>query len=1001
MSILKPTVRKSVVSLLWLFLSILCLPVYAQEGKINGRIYGSNQEVLTGASIRIVELNRATSSDQNGQYLFTAVPMGQYTIEVTYIGYLKYIEPLNIRSADFTHDIYLEDSGESLGEVTIVGYAGVRKKDLTGAVSKISSEDFNQGPFTSPDQLIQGKASGVQMINNSGQPGGGTTVQIRGSSAVTGSGQPLYIVDGVALDGRTARPSESGGLGTSPSGNPLTFLNPNDIAEIEILKDASATAIYGSRAAYGVVLITTKRGQAGGLQVDVNASTGLGSLMRKIELLNGDEYRAALNDYGLTTGDFGDDVDALDEILRTAINQNYNLSLAGGAEDSKFRTSLGYQNQDGIIKNSGFKKFVGSFNGNFKMLSSKKLGLDVGLIASQTQERIAPITTDAGFQGSVIGQALNWNPTQALRLEDGSLNVIKGSTIVNPLAMVEAYDDRVKLSTIMANISPYYKLTDWLEYRFLASVNYNTGIRRASTRSWINIQGIEADEDSGIRGGYAGYINNELITSQLTHTLTLNKELASDLNLNAVLGYEYMNFINKGMSFSGRNYGDIDVDYTDALQAGSIGSRTINSYYDPTTELQSYFFRGILNYQNKYLLTATIRRDGSTKFGENNEYGNFPSFSAAWNIRNEDFLTPLHWLSELKLRAGWGKTGNQEFPSGAAVNRYSLDNEGRQSPINNRNLDLKWQSDEQINVGLDFGFLGGRLWGTIDYFQKKTSDLLYPVIPSYPIAPGAATVWMNLDGQIENKGVELSFNGKLIERDQLAWNLGGNVTFLKNNVKNLIGTIITGALSGQGMTGATLEIIQAGFPMFAMMTREYIGLDAEGFSQYTDDGFTFFYLGDPNPRALVGISTDLRFKKWSATLNFNGLFGRDLYNNTANSVIPITNLGTRNIAKDLIGGPIQESLSNPIAASSRFIENGSYLKLANATIGYQVGDVGGTLKNLNLFINGTNLLLFTKYKGFDPEVNTQKSISNVPSAGIDYIGYPPVRTFNFGINFTL
>lgn len=986
---------------IWLLVFLCSISAFAQQAKLQGIISSELKEPLAGASVRIVELNKATSTDGKGLYTFTGLPTGSYTLEVTFVGYQKYAEKLALSSSEQQRDITLVSLGEQLGEVSIVGYASVKKNDLTGAVSSIKAEDFNQGPFTSPDQLIQGKASGVQMINNSGQPGGGSTVQIRGSSAVTGSGQPLYVVDGVALDGRSARPSESGGLGASPSGNPLTFLNPNDIENIEILKDASATAIYGSRAAYGVVLITTKRGKSGGLKVDVNTTTGLGSIMRKIDVLNGDEYRAALKQYGLTTGDYGDKVDALDEILRTAVNQNYNVSISGGGDDSKFRTSFGYQNQQGIILNSGFKKFVGSLNGNFKMLNSKKLGLDVGLIASQTNEQIAPITTDAGFQGSVIGQALNWNPTQPLRLADGSLNIIKGSTIVNPLAMIEAYDDRVKVSTIMANISPYYKFNDWLEYRFLASVNYNTGIRRASTRSWINIQGIEADENSGIRGGYAGYINNELITSQLTHTLTFNKEIAEKLNLNAVVGYEYMNFINKGMNYSGRNYGDIDVDYTDALQAGSAGSRAINSYYDPTTELQSYFFRGILNYDNRYLLTATIRRDGSTKFGANNKYGNFPSFSAAWNIRNESFMQDATVITALKLRAGWGRTGNQEFPSGAAVNRYSLGIDGRQTPINNRNLDLKWQSDEQINVGLDFGIFGRALTGSIDYFQKKTTDLLYPVIPSYPIAPGAATVWMNLDGQIENKGVEISLNSALIDRPNLTWNLGGNVTFLKNNVKGLNGTIITGALSGQGMSGVTLEVIQSGLPMFAMMTREFQGLDAEGFSKYTDDGFTFFYLGNPNARALVGISTDVTYKKWSASLNFNGLLGRELYNNTANSVIPITNLGTRNVAKNLIGGPIQESLSNPIAASSRYIEDGSYLKLANATVGYRIGDVGSSLKNLNIFINGTNLLLFTKYKGFDPEVNTQKGMSNVPSAGIDYIGYPPVRTFNFGLNFSL
>lgn len=987
------------VFLLSIVLTMVSTGIYAQSFALRGKVTNQQNEPLPGASVTIKEINNATGVDADGNYSFSSLAPGTYSLEVKFVGYTTQEQKITISNGPATANFVLASSDESIEEVVVMGYAAVKKNDLTGAVSKISAEDFNRGPITTPDQLIQGKASGVQMINNSGQPGGGSTVKIRGNSAVTGSGQPLYVVDGVALDGSNARPTSSGGLGTSSSGNPLAFINPNDIASMEILKDASATAIYGSRGAYGVVLITTKRGQAGALRVDATLTGGVSSIMRKIDVLDGDQYREMLDRYNLTTGDYGDNVDALDAILQNGLNTTSDVAFSGGGEDSRYRASFGYQNQDGIVKTSNFEKFNGAFNANFKMLESKKLGLDVGLVANQVKERLVPITTDAGFQGSLIGQALNWNPTQSLYNADGTLFVEQGSTIVNPLAMLDAYNDRSAVSTILANFSPYYKFNDWLEYRMLGSVKYSSGIRRASTRSWINIQGIEGTESA--EGGYASYANNEIITSQLTHTLNFNKEIASGLNLNAIVGYEYMRFENRGMLTTGRNYGNIDVDYTDALQAGPIGSRDISSFNNPLSELQSVFLRAIFNYKNRYLLTGTVRRDGSTKFGENNKYGNFPSFSAAWNLKEESFLKENTLFSELKLRAGWGKTGNQEFPSGAAVDRYSYAVDGTISAENNRNEDLRWQSDEQMNVGVDFGFFNGRLTGTVDLFTKNTTDLLYPRVPDYPNAPGTAVVWTNLDGVIENKGIEISLQGKLIQREDLNWNIGGNLTLLRNNVRDLAGTYNSGTLSGQGMSATTVEVLTSNLPMLAMFTREYLGLDAEGFSQYTDDGYSFFYLGNPNPRALIGFSTDVSYKRFSFVANFNGMLGRDIYNNTANSVLALPNLGTRNIAQSYYDSNELESLSNPIAASSRYIENGSYIKLANATLSYQVGNIGKNIKNVNVFVNGTNLLLFTKYTGFDPEINVEKGVGDLPSAGIDYIAYPSSRTFNIGLGFTL
>jgi TonB-linked SusC/RagA family outer membrane protein len=991
-------------SSLWQKILFCCISIlllnfssYAQT-ILKGVVYDDDKNTLIGVTVNVTGTAVRVMTDAGGRYTITA-PAGARQLTFSYVGLKNQTVEIAGRT---TIDVTLVASTD-LEAVTIVGYGSVKKSDLTGAATTISTKDFNKGPLIAPDQLIQGKVAGVQMINNSGQPGGSTTVRIRGNTAMTGSGQPLYVVDGVALDGRSARPGTSGGIGTAPGGNPLNFINPADIATMEILKDASATAIYGSRAAYGVVLITTKRGQSGATKIDVNASAGVSTIARTIDILDADEFRAALTKYGQTSGDFGDNVDAMKAITRTAYNQNYSVGISGGSDGNTFRASLGYQDQQGIIRKTDFKKYSAAFNGNFKFLDSKKLGVDVNMISNQYTENIAPIVTDAGFTGSLISQALSWNPTRSLYNADGSVFVERGSTTINPLAASNATSDKSKVTTILGSVSPYYKITPWLEYRLLMSLNYSTGIRRSSTRSYLNLSGIEANGD--FLGGRATYANSELITRQVTNTLNFNKQIVSKLNLNAIIGHEYTNYINKGLQSTAIGFGDIAVDYTDVMQATAPANRTYNSYNDPKTELQSYFARAVFNYNDRYLLTATFRSDGSTKFGINNRTGYFPSFAAGWNIKNESFLTDASWIDQLKIRAGYGKTGNQEFPSGSAQQRYNITySNGQQSlvGVNNENKKLKWQSDAQTNIGVDFALFKNRITGSVDYFNKTTTDLLFPQIPLVPANAGVTVTWVNLPGKITNKGVELTLNANIVEKEDISFSLGGNATFLKNEVKDIIGVIKTGSLSGQGLSGVTLEVIQDKLPLFAMVTRQYNGLDAQGFSQYTDDGFTYYYLGNPNPSVILGFNANFRYKKLSFNANFNGSLGQEVYNNTANSVLPISNIGIgKNTTTDLLGSSIQESLANPIASSSRYIENGSYLKLANATIGYNIGNVGTAIKGLNIFVNGQNLFVITKYKGFDPEVNVDKSVNGVPSAGIEYVPYPTARTFNFGVNFSL
>jgi len=972
--------------------------IFAQS-VITGMVTDKNGKGISGVTVAVKGTNVATQTDDNGRFSITAA--NNAILVFSSVGYSTTEIPVQGRT-NITTSLGTQEA--NMNEVIVIGYGTARRRDLTGAVSTVTEKNFNKGTYTAPDQLIQGKVAGVQVLNNSGQPGGGTTVKIRGNSAVTGSGQPLYVVDGVPLDGRSSRPGlNAQNLGNTPAGNPLNFINPADIASIEVLKDASATAIYGSRAAYGVVLITTKKGQSGQPRIDFNASVGASSIMKRIEVLNAQQYREALTYYGLgNANDKGGDVDALDAILRTGIVQNYNVAVSGGNESGKYRISAGYLNQEGIVRKSGFKKYTVDLNASFKFLESKKLGLDLNVIPSQYDEDLAPISNDAGSTGSLIGQALQWNPTEALVLKGSngqdSLN-IKAGDVVNPFAMSEAYSDKTRVTTVLGSISPYYKFTNWLEYRFLYSINYGSGIRRASIQQYINLADVKGK-------GWASIANNELVTQQATHTLNFNKQIAADLSLNAVLGYEYLKFTNKGSSMTaygpGGGFGNYGLDYTNYIQYSNSSNRTITSFVDPISELQSYFARGVFNFKEKYLLTLTFRADGSTKFGENNKYGYFPSFGAAWNIDREEFFENIGFFNSLKLRGSWGKTGNQEFPAGAAQAKYSSSQNGGLGQVNNPNPDLKWQSDKQYNIGIDFGILSNRVTASVDYFNKTTTDLLFPSAPIQPAPPGSVVRWVNLDGQIENKGVEAVVNATVINQKNVNWDLGVNATFLKNTVSGLSAPIYTGGLHGQGVSGTLVQTIQNGLPINAFYTRHFAGIDkATGQAVYPNGDVPTFE-GDPNPNVLLGISTNLQVNKFSFNANLNGAFGQDIYNNTLNNVINVGSInGGRNIAVSVFQDPVKETFANPVTSSSRFIEKGNYLKLANATLSYNVGNIGRNLKGLNIYVTGQNLFVITKFSGFDPEVNVDKNSNGVPSVGIEYTPYPSARTITFGVNFSL
>lgn len=951
----------------------------------------ANGDALIGANVLVKGSGTGTITDIDGTYALKANEG-----DVLVFSYTGYVDQEVTIGASSTVNVSLT-AGQLIDEIVVVGYGAVKKRDLTGSVASLKEKDFNQGVITSADQLLQSRVAGVNIINNSGQPGGAATVKIRGNNSIRAGADPLYVVDGVPLDGRTAKASLALN-GNVENSNPLNFINPADIANIEVLKDASSAAIYGARAANGVILITTKKAKTGKPQVSFGTSFGVSSVLKKYDVLTGDEYRNALKSYNLQ-GDGKSSVDAFDEITRTAMNQNMNLSIGAGNENATYRLSFGYQNIEGIVKESELKRYSATLSSNFKVWDDK-VGIDFLTILGHTNEGIVPISTDAGFTGNLIGQALQWNPTIPL-MTNGNFTTAKnntsgatvGATTINPLNMLASYDERANTTSILANVSPYINITKNLQYRYRLGINYGLGQSRGNIWGNLNIENVE-----GL--GAAAIANNTLLSNLQSHTLSWVKDINKNFTLNLLGGYEYQKFDFSGNFMSGRGFSQsVGFDNTYALQNGLAGNRRIGSFADPISELQSYFGRANVNLYGKYLFTATVRADGSSKFGENNKYGIFPALAAAWNISEESFLKGNDNINELKLRLGWGITGNQEFPAGAAQGRYSLVADNGVQLANAANPNLKWESSSTINVGIDFGLFNRTINGTLDYYKRVTSDLLLDpdlAQPGPPIKP-----WKNIEGEVVNSGIELGLNTFIIDRENLTLNIGGNISFLNNEFRNYSGADIqTGNLFGQGSTGAFIQKMKNGSPLNTFFVRDFQGLDANGASVYAKDELGNDILidaGNPNADIILGFSTQITAGKLFFGMNWNGAFGHQLYNNTAMSVIPITNLGTRNVDANLINSGQLESTANPIASSDRYIENGDFLKLSNATLSYNFGDIW-KFSNLGLSLTGQNLLVLTSYSGFDPEINTVNLRSGVPSSGIEYIPYPTARSFVLGLN---
>ena len=973
-------------------------PAYAQNKTVSGKVTDAKDgSPIVGASVTVKGTKLGAQTDGSGAFSIP-VPATAKSVEISAIGFGK----KEFAIGEGTITATLEAVTGSLNEVVVIGYGSARKKDLTGSVGSVKSKDFNQGVISSPDQLLQNKVAGLEVTNTSGQPGAATTVKIRGNSSIRASNNPLYVIDGVPLDGGSAKPGASTALGGSPGSNPLLFINPYDIAQIDVLKDASSAAIYGSRGANGVIVITTRKGTSGTSKLYVNSDVSMfAGYMKKFEVLNSGEFKSALTKYGApSTLNFGGNVDALNEIKQKTVTQNYGLALSGGNDNGKYRASFLGSRNAGILKKSLLDKYLASFTGQYNFIDNK-LTIDFGLNVGNVGDYGTPVSNNAGSTGNIISSALSWNPTLAMRKSDGTFNFPSNGS-GNPLAFSEAFSDESHLNSYLGHISAAYKIIPSLEYKILYGINHQVGHRELNLEGWLpGFPGLSGQ-------GNAAILDARLTSEIITHTLNYNTSITKDLTFSALAGYEYfkVNYSGSGISATGFNtnldYSNrISIPYTKMFQNAKT-QNPLGSFANPTYEIQSFFGRINFNQADKYLLTATLRDDGSSKFGKNNKYGLFPSVGVKWVASNEEFLKGSKMFSNLAFRGSWGLTGNQEFPAGSSQEQFAFTAYNNAGQIVNGNADLKWETTNTINLGLDFGFSNNRFSLSVDYYNKSTKDILFQTIAIQP-APSSIS-FVNLpNARLKNSGVEIALGGAIIKQKDMDWDLNINLAYNKNKLTKftdpLTGlplAIKTGFIDGQGVSNTLGQLIANDQPVNVFNLKHFSGFDQNGKQIISADPIVG---GDPNPHVLAGVNTSFRYKKWNFSLNTGGAFGMKLYNNTATSVTNISGISNgRNIDKAAYNSA--EKPASDVGASDRYLESGNYWKLRNATIRYTVGNVG-FIKALSAFVSGTNLLVITKFTGFDPEVNVDKSNGSYPSRSIEYIPYPTPRSVTLGLNFNL
>ena len=1043
-----------------LLLVFILLPIFAfsQTKTISGVVNDENNMPLIGVNITVQNSNIGALTDFDGNYSITIPSAKPKVLIFSYLGYSS--QEVDASSADSINIMMLPDL-EQLEEVVVIGYGSVLKKDLTGSLSSVKVEEEVANQSNSIDQLLQGRAAGVQVVQNGGNPGSGISVKIRGTNSLRGNNEPLYVVDGVIISsaGEDVLPAGVGNIGQE-SQNGLNGINPRDIESIQVLKDASATAIYGSRGANGVVVITTKKGKSGKVNIEAFSNTSVRVISKKYDVLDPYGYAAYVNEvnagngivpryiiddyaiYGvdITTGAISD-VPARsyhwqDEIYRSGISRKVGGSVSGGTDSGNYYISAGFDDQQGIVPTSSFKS--GDLRINFNQDLNDKLILEArmsGYLSSTNFAESGDLL--GGSNQSFIKQVISFRPIITEEFEDFGEDL----DISNPFSWINDFEDISKESRYIGNLALTYKLpVQGLRYQVKIGGNIRTKERRRffGTTTW---QGNNANGSLQITG-----LNNS--SFQVNNFLRFNRTLKRKHRINSVLGVTYdVRKVNNNI-YAVEDF--VTTQFTTQNPAfGQVVTRPL-TFIKGDQQIFSLLGRFNYTYDNTYILTATFRRDGVSKFAQNNRYGFFPSFALAWNVhQNND----LKLFEELKLRGGWGQIGNHGIGSygtlsnyGASANLYGNADGGTNVPIalqNVANPDLTWETTEQLNFGADFATKNQKVTGTVDVYEKTTKDLLQSA--SIPTSSGFQSILVN-KGEITNKGVELSLNTDLISNQDLTLSFGGNIGINKTKITDLSSQpldefYVDGIAEerrfyfGSEVTRSNLFRYPANVFVEGEETSLFYGLETDGIYQTGDalpevfgnlalpgdvkivdqngDGIIDLndrtFIGNPNPDFIYGFNFNLTYKRLSANILFNGVYGNDIANGNLLQLNNAEGLTYLNIAPDAyfnawrpdaqtnVYPRIGYSTNGQPAMTDRIIEDGSYLRLSNLTIAYDF-DVNNidSISNLKLFIAGQNLITWTNYSGYDPEISS--FLYNGLINGVDWNGRANARTFVVGLN---
>jgi len=1001
-------------------------------GTISGRVLeAGTQAPVSDVSVFVEGTRRGATTAADGSFTIGGVPSGSQTVRARRIGFAAPVQIVTVPNGGSVSVIFsLDRQAAILQEVVTTGYGTQRRLAVTGSVSTIEADKSKVAVPTNVTNMIEGRAAGVQVTQNSGEPGAGAHILIRGGTSISASNEPLYVIDGVAISGDQVEPGGFGVSGDPPRPrNPLNMLNPSDIQTVTILKDAAATAIYGARAANGVVLIETKKGNAGGPSIEYNFSAGMGSAPRRLNVLSGAQYRnfisqqvaAGVLPASTLAGEGTANTNWEDELLHHGSTVNQDLAFSGGSANTQYRASVNYFDQRGVVVANGLRRMQARINGTHQAIDGR-LRLALNLTGSHVNNDYLAFNENSGFEGGVFVNMANFNPTRPVTVTDPAtgntsyFEIAPGAQSVrNPVALANQILDKGASDRTLGNISGDFDIFQPLTFRVNVGVDRTEGERS-----------FYAPRISAFGAGFNGVAqraSRDNTLKQLSTLLTYHPTLASK-DLEVIGGYEFNQSTVSEFGVQTRDY------LTDAFTFNSLGSGNIvQPPYAIKTDsrIVSFFTRANLGIAEKYFATFVLRKDGASQFGENHKWATFPAISGSWRLSQESFM-PTGPFSEIRLRAGWGKQGNPAVPPYSSLILLGADGNSRYAfgdkpvtgvtPIRNANPDLKWEETAQTNLAIDYGLLNNRLNGSLEYYVKNTHDLLLTVQVPQPAVIGDR---LENIGKIRNKGIEFSLDGLVMEKPGFSWNAGLVYSHDRNEVVDLGGrSFIPDALaSGQGQSNQFTQRIIPGQPLGTFFGPIFTGVNAQGqqeFNHYTvtrdangietsrvlagttisPSGDDYVILGHATPNYQLGLHTNGNWHAFDFSMLINRVAGQKVFNNTALVWSTKGNaLQDKNFLTSALSDPT--GIHEPAIYSSRWIEDGSFTRLANLTIGWTFTPPAFTkmASGARLYISGDNLALWTPYSGYDPEVHSQ--LPGLAPRGIDYLHYPSPRTWTGGL----